>query len=232
MSSGDGLAGCCGSGWSSRWDASPSTRPRGSLQDRALAASPGPVCKGGTVPAHGQARTLGTDGLCCLVAVHPGRRTCQHLCLGHLGTMFPVAWNLLAGSAEHRAVSHARLEERQLPGFTLGMPLRKNQPLLQPWLPCCSSAMYRGRCELPPLCPALPSPLCQAPPVTARQPLRRQCCSDRSVTRTGRCGRQVSSRGGRREIFPIQHRCAGGRQAPGALACTGLSEAPAGAPAL
>lgn len=42
---------------------------------------------------------------------------------------------------------------------------------------------------------------------------------------------QVSSRGERKEIFPIQRRCVGGRQVPGALACTGLSEAPAGAPA-
>lgn len=140
------------------WPQHPPTPRRGSLQGRALAASLDPACEGGTVPAHGHARTLGMDGLSCLAAGHPGRWICQHLCPGHLATVFPIAWNLLAGSAKHRAGSCTRLEERQLPSFTPGMPLRKKRPLLRPRRPCC----HRSRGGADVSCPACARP-CHPP---------------------------------------------------------------------
>lgn len=87
-----------------------------------LGCLPRLACKGGSVPGHGRAWTLGRAGLCYLWAVHPEGPTCQHLLLGHLATVPSITWNSLAGSAECWAASRTQLEERQLPSVALGCP--------------------------------------------------------------------------------------------------------------
>lgn len=135
--------------------------PRGSRQHRALAASPEPVCEGGIVPAPERARTLGTEGLRCLAAVRPGRRTCQHLCPGT--PLHRVSHRLEFAGGQRRA----RGCVSRPAGGTAAPELRPgNAPYGRSGRGSC--AAHRPCTGVDMSCPICPQPCrpppCQAPP--------------------------------------------------------------------